>query len=85
MAPELASLESLAQGVGEVVRRCNYVRSFVDWPRHSRVCAPVWNAFQDPLGLTRSTPQPLILAPSFYQAPFPEYYQLLAFGRKKKK
>ncbi|KAL1428610.1 hypothetical protein MTO96_002969 [Rhipicephalus appendiculatus] len=82
---ELASVESLAQGVGEVVRRCNYVRSFVDWPRHSRVCAPIWNAFRDPLGLTTTPPQPLILPPSFYENPATEYYQLVAYGKKKRK
>ncbi|XP_070389444.1 proteoglycan 4-like [Dermacentor albipictus] len=82
-APELASVDSLAQGVGEVVRRCNYVRSFVDWPRHSRACAPVWNAFGDPLGLTAS--QPLVLAQPFYDNPAAGYYQLVGYGKKKKK
>ncbi|XP_070390482.1 soluble scavenger receptor cysteine-rich domain-containing protein SSC5D-like [Dermacentor albipictus] len=82
-APDLASVDSLAQGVGEVVRRCNYVRSFADWPRHSRACAPVWNAFVDPLGLTAS--QPLVLAPPFYDNPAAGYYQLVGYGKKKKK
>ncbi|XP_075541028.1 carbonic anhydrase-like isoform X3 [Dermacentor variabilis] len=80
---DLASVDSLAQGVGEVVRRCNYVRSFADWPRHSRACAPVWNAFGDPLGLTAS--QPLVLAQPFYDNPATGYYQLVAYGKKKKK
>ncbi|KAL3244240.1 hypothetical protein MRX96_018865 [Rhipicephalus microplus] len=82
---ELASVESLVQGVGEVVRRCNYVRSFIDWPRHSRVCAPIWNAFQDPPHLTTPPIQPPILPPSLYENPATGYFQLIAFGNKKRK
>lgn len=82
MAPEVDSVESLIQHVGEVVRRCNYVRAFVDWPRHSRVCSPVWNAFQDPLGL--SPQPPLVLNPSFIGNPSADYFRLAAYGRKKK-
>lgn len=86
---ELVPSDSLVQGVGEIVRRCNLVRLFSDWPRHSRVCAPIWNAFQQgpalfgPGQLTPPFPAS-IGAPGFPENPA-YYYQLAGFGKKKKK
>lgn len=84
---ELVPADSLVQGVGEVVRRCNLVRLFSDWPRHSRVCAPVWNAFQQGPHIfgPGQLPFPVSVGtPSFTRNP-DYFYQLAAFGKKKKK